>query len=84
MTVIKSIKPAVHTGSAPGIHHYFARGNGYIFRCGIGFLTVNEPHYLILMPLKGIIVKILGSVKAKVIKILVISLAVGEIIELHL
>lgn len=74
----------MYARSAPDIHHNFAVSGGDIAFGGVSLFAVNEPYDFILVPLKGIIVKILGSVKAEVVKKFVISPAVGEIIELYL
>ena len=81
---VKGFQPAVNANAVPRIHHYFTRRNRQIFSSLVCFLSVNIPSYAVLFPLKCVSVKILRSVKTKIIHIFVLANTIGVVIELHL
>ena len=78
------IQPCVYILARPGVHHDLALDDGDSLVHPVCFLAIHKPDDLVLVPFKGIGVEILGGIKAQVVHILMLALAIAEIVELHL
>ena len=81
---IERLEPVVNTDSRPYIHHDFARCRWNVRGCLVNSLSVYIPSNGIFLPVKTIGVIALGSIKAQIVHVFVVTCAVGVVVELYL